>query len=214
MCFHSKQSKDATTVQNRFKATIKDTALFNSQSEFNGFTFPKTPIITNAEPQIIQHFNWGLIPSWSKDNSIRAYTLNARIETITEKPSFKNYIQNRCLILADGFYEWKWLDSKGKNKQKYLITLPNEELYAYAGIYSEYTDQETGETINSYSIVTTEANALMSEIHNIKKRMPIILKPEDESNWLNGVAINNFKLPYQVRLKALNIDTNYTPTLF
>ena len=214
MCFHSKQSKDAPTVQNRFKATIKDTALFNSQSEFNGFTFPKTPIITNAAPQIIQHFNWGLIPTWSKDNSIRAYTLNARIETITEKPSFKNYIQHRCLVLADGFYEWKWLDSKGKNKQKYLITLPNEELYAYAGIYSEYTDQETGETINSYSIVTTEANALMSEIHNIKKRMPIILKPEDESNWLNGVAINNFKLPYQVRLKALNIDINNTPTLF
>lgn len=214
MCFHSKQSKVAQTVQNRFKATIKDTVLFNSQSEFNGFTFPKTPIITNAEPQIIQHFNWGLIPSWSKDNSIRAYTLNARIETITEKPSFKNYIKNRCLILADGFYEWKWLDSKGKNKQKYLITLPNEELYAYAGIYSEYTDQQTGEIINSYSIVTTEANALMSEIHNIKKRMPIILKPEDENNWLNGAAINNFKLPYQVSLKALNVDTNYNPTLF
>jgi len=209
MCFHSKQSKKAQTVEKRFKAKVEDLALFESQTEFNGFTFPKTPVITNETTDKIQMFNWGLIPSDSYNETIRQYTLNARIETIKEKASFKNNVKNRCLIIADGFYEWKWLDNKGKNKQKHLISLPNEALYCYAGIYDEWVNKDTGEIVNSYAIITTEANDLVAEIHR-KKRMPIILKQEDENSWLTGSDIEQFKLPYSVDLVAKNLDAQTT----
>ena len=122
-----------------------------------------------------------------------------------------NYVNKRCLVIADGFYEWRWLDSAGKNKQKHLISLKDNELYAYGGIYSEWVDVNTGEIVNSYSIVTTEANPLVGEIHK-KKRMPIILKKEDEISWLNGKEISEFALPYSFDLVAINLDA--TPTLF
>jgi putative SOS response-associated peptidase YedK len=193
MCFHSKQTKSAIALQNRFKAKIANPALFNDHAIYNGFTFPHTPVITNKESDLIQEFYWGLIPSWAKEESIRAYTLNARIETIKEKPSFKGSVNNRCLIIADGFYEWQWLDKKGTKKQKYQLTIPNDEVFAFAGLYSNWVDKSTGEIRNTYTIVTTEANALMSEIHNNKKRMPIILSPEREQIWLSGEEIENFK---------------------
>lgn len=209
MCFHSKQSKKAQTVEKRFNATVENITLFESQTEFNGFSYPKTPIITNTNTSKVQLFNWGLIPKWSNNIDIRQYTLNARIETIKEKASFKHNINNRCLIIADGFYEWKWLDKKGKNKQKHLISLPNDELYAYAGIYDQWINEDTGEIINSYAIITTEANELMAEIHR-KKRMPVILNPEDEINWLKGDEIDNYKFPYSVNLVATNLDAQLT----
>ncbi|HRG58677.1 MAG TPA: SOS response-associated peptidase [Bacteroidia bacterium] len=193
MCFHSKQTKTATQVENRFKAKIEKPDLFNSKAIYNGFTYPHTPVITNKDSALIQEFHWGLIPNWSKDEAIRAYTLNARIETIKEKPSFKGSINNRCLIIADGFYEWQWLDKKGTKKQKYLLSHKEEEPFAFAGLYTNWVDINTGEIRNTYTIVTTEANALMSEIHNNKKRMPIILTPEREKLWLAGEEIDNFK---------------------
>lgn len=212
MCFHSKQSKSAQKVEKRFNASIENTNDFLQSDNINGFEFIKTPIITDEKRDIIQNYNWGLIPIWSKDLEIRKFTLNARIETITEKPSFKNNINKRCLVIADGFYEWKWLNKSGSKKEKYLISKPYNELYTYGGIYSEWMNQETGEVINSYSLVTTAANELMSEIHNIKKRMPIILKQEDENDWLDGREIQNFALPYQVDLIATSLSN--TPTLF
>jgi putative SOS response-associated peptidase YedK len=184
MCFHSKQSKSAQEVQNRFNAKVKDETIFEP-AIYNGFQFPKTPVITNNKPNEIQLFNWGLIPFWAKDNSIRKNTLNAKMETIHEKPSFRNVVNNRCLIIADGFYEWQWLDEKGKQKQKFILTLPDNELFAFAGLWSEWFDKSTGELINSYSILTTEANELMSKIHNTKERMPVIVSAENEQNWLN-----------------------------
>lgn len=183
MCFHSKQSKSAQELKNRFKATFENEALFQP-AIYNGFQFPQTPVITNKQPNTIQLFNWGLIPFWAKDDSIKKNTLNARIETIHEKPSFRNAVNNRCLILADGFYEWQWIDDKGKQKQKYLITLSNDELFAFAGLWSEWTDKQTGEILNTYTILTTDANHLMAEIHNTKKRMPVIVA--NENDWLNG----------------------------
>lgn len=193
MCFHSKQTKSATQVENRFKAKIEKADIFNSKAIYNGFTYPHTPIITNKNSELIQEFNWGLIPTWSKDESIRAYTLNARIETIKEKPSFKEAINNRCLVIVDGFYEWQWLDAKGTKKQKYLLTHKEDEPFAFAGLYTNWVDKNTGEIRNTYTIVTTEANVLMSAIHNNKKRMPIILTPEREKLWLAGEEIDNFK---------------------
>lgn len=185
MCFHSKQSKSAQELKNRFKVNFENEMIYDP-AIYNGFQFPKTPVITNTQPENIQLYQWGLIPFWAKDDSIKKNTLNARIETIKEKPSFRNVVNNRCLVIADGFYEWQWLDEKGKQKQKYELHLPNNEIFAFAGLWSEWIDRETGEIINTYTILTMEANALMRKIHNTKKRMPIILSPENETKWLNG----------------------------
>ena len=165
MCFYSKQSKSAQELKNRFNAKFENESLYQP-SIYNGFLFPKTPVITNKQPQEIQLFSWGLIPFWAKDINIRKNTLNARMETIHEKPSFRNVVQYRCLILADGFYEWQWLDKNGKRKQKYELGLPNDEVFGFAGLWSEWVDVSTGEIIHTYTLLTTEANEFMSTIHN------------------------------------------------
>lgn len=204
MCFHSKQSKKAQAVENRFKAKIADEALFQANDHINGFMYPQTPVVANDQPNVIAHYHWGLIPFWAKDDSIKKYTLNAKIETLHEKPSFRQAVNNRCWIVADGFYEWKWLDPQGKKKQRYLITRPDDELFAFAGIWSEWVDQSTGEIVRSYSIVTTAANELMSEIHNTKKRMPVILSPQNESDWLSGAPVLDFH-KVDLELKAIEV---------
>lgn len=210
MCFHSKQSKSAQEVEARFKATIDNHVKFKSQTHINGFDYPETPVITDEKPTIITHYHWGLIPSWAKDEEIKKYTLNAKIETVKEKTSFKSSINKRCLIIANGYYEWKWLDPKGKLKNKYEIGLPKEALFAFAGLYSHWVNQTTGEIINSYSILTTEANPLLAEIHNSKKRMPVVIKQEDESRWLNHEPIEKYAFPYSANLVAKNLDTPST----
>lgn len=208
MCFHSKQTKKAQEVENRFKANIEDIDNFKPSANINGFDFGLNPVIIDEKPNSISHYNWGLIPTWAHDEDIQKFTLNAKIETLDEKPSFRNSVNKRCLVIANGFYEWQWLDSKGKSKLKYEIGIGNEDLFAFAGIYSQWINETTGEVKDTYAIVTTEANALMSEIHNIKKRMPIILKPEDESKWLNHTPYQEFAFPYEVFLTATCLDNN------
>lgn len=192
MCFTTQLDKDATSVRNRFKV---DASLVQPNKRIVGFTYPPSPVVSNLHPHEVALFNWGLIPSWAKDKSIREYTLNAKIETLEEKPSFKSCIQNRCWVIVDGFYEWQWLDSKGKKKQQYSISLPNHGLFAIAGLWSKWVDVSTGEVVYSYTIVTTEANELMSNIHNTKKRMPLILTPENEKAWLEGEEYKSFLRP-------------------
>ncbi len=145
-------------LENRFNGKIRNYDNLKKKEYINGFSFPKTPVIANNKLDTIQHFQWGLVPFWAKDDSIKKYTLNARIETLKEKPSYKNSVNKRCLIVANGFYEWQWLDAKGKKKQKYLISLADNKLFAFAGIWSEWLNKKTSEIISSYSIVTTKAN--------------------------------------------------------
>ena len=216
MCFHIIQSKLAKQVEKRFKAKIREPHLFKPQNHINGFDFPKTPIITNENPEIIEHYNWGLIPHWAENEDIKAMTLNAKIETLEKKPSFREVVNNRCLIIANGFYEWQWQDSKGKNKIKYEIGIENNELFAFAGLYTSWTDKQTGEIRNTYTIVTTEANPLMAEIHNIKKRMPVVLHPEDELKWLSNKPFEKYAFPYSVNLiaKKENPQAGFQNSLF
>ena len=194
MCYHSKQTKGISEVETRFKAKVEKPELFKRNEAINGFTHPSTPIITNKSQELIKEYNWGLIPHWSKDDKIKAFTLNARLDTIKEKASFKYALNNRCLIIADGFYEWQWLNKGGTQKQKYLLTEKNDNLFSFAGLYNDWVNKETGELFQTYTIVTTDANPLMAEIHNNKKRMPITLTPEREKQWLEGLEINEFKL--------------------
>lgn len=210
MCFHVKQSKKAQEVEHRFKVKVEKNASFQQSNHFNGFDFPKMSIISNQNPEVVNYYHWGLVPHWAKDTSIKQYTLNAKIETLDEKPSFRDCINNRCLVIADGFYEWQWLDRKGKNKQKYEIGLPDDSLFAFAGIWSKWIEPETQNIFHTMSIVTTQANKLMSTIHNIKKRMPVILTSKNETDWLEGADIEQFIYP-DIELKA----TKITPlTLF
>ncbi|RAR46490.1 SOS response-associated peptidase [Flavobacterium lacus] len=206
MCYYTIQTKFALEVQSRFKAKLAEPSLFQPSAVVNGFEHPKTPVITDERPELIQHYNWGLLPHWAKDETIRSVTLNARIETLEEKPAYRAVIQQRCLVIANGFYEWQWLDTKGKNKVKYQIGLANEALFAFAGLYSMWEDTSTGLIRQTYTIVTTEANALMADIHNIKKRMPVILQPEDENRWLSHAPVHEFAFPYEVALVAKKAD--------
>jgi putative SOS response-associated peptidase YedK len=210
MCYHTTQKKSKKELAERFKVDINE-SLDISGELFNGFTFPHTPVISSKNKNKMTLFQWGLIPNWSKEKSIQQYTLNAKIETLDEKPSFKNSIQQRCLIVADGFMEWQWLDKKGKTKQQYHITLPNQDAFAFAGIWSEWVNPSTGEIINTYSMVTTEANPLMSEIHNTKKRMPVILTPQNEQDWLNGKNYQDFA---KCNLALNAVKVNEILTLF
>lgn len=207
MCYHTKQTKKATEVQKRFEATIEQIEIFKPVSHYNAFEFPLMPVITNENSGLIRHFNWGLIPGWSSDMEIRKQTLNARIETITEKNAFKNYTDNRCLVIANGYFEWQWLDKSGKLKNKFEIGIGNEDLFAFAGLFNEWTDRQTGEIIPTFTIITTQANDLMSGIHNTKKRMPVVLYQEDETDWLEGRDISDFAFPgYDISLVAQNLN--------
>lgn len=190
MCYHVEQSFKAFEIEERYSATFEDETFV--PSSYNGFTFPATPVITNSNVNLIRMFHWGLIPSWAPDTSIRKHTLNAKIETISEKASFKGCVNQRCLILVSKFFEWKWLDEKGKSKQKYEITFPHQEIFSLAGLYNSYIDKSSGELLNTYTILTTAANEVMAEIHNTKKRMPLMLLRNDEPGWLQGENYMNF----------------------
>ncbi len=186
MCFHNAMSKKAQEVANRFNAQIE--IGFNPIYHASGFAFPEWPVITAEEPDKIKLFRWGLIPHWVKDEEeakrIKAQTLNARSETVFEKPSFRLSIhKRRCFVLSTGFYEWQDFNKK---KYPYFIHLKDSEIFALAGIYSSWVNKLTGEIFNTFSILTTAANSLMAKIHNSKKRMPVILPPEIEKDWLKA----------------------------
>lgn len=207
MCYQTRIIKKKDAIEKRFNAIIDSVADSTPMEICKAFDFPKTPIITNEKPRDIQMYNWGLIPENSFNLDIRNYTLNARIETLDEKKSFKNYTQNRCLIIADGFYEWQWRNKSGSKKQKYLITLPDEGLFAFAGLHATWRSNE-GRLFQTYTMVTTQANDLMCEIHNTKQRMPVILREDDEDAWLNGLDYHKFKFPYSTDLVATPIQDN------
>ncbi|AOV07208.1 hypothetical protein BI350_06410 [Sporosarcina ureilytica] len=135
-------------------------------------------IISDGENKRGGFLKWGLVPSWSKDSKIGYKMINARSETVDTKPSFKNLLKRRrCLIVADGFYEWKNEDGK---KQPFRIKMKDDRVFAFAGLWDRW--QSNGETIQSCTIITTEANDVVSDIHD---RMPVILPKEKQEIWLN-----------------------------
>lgn len=185
MCFFYALAKEAQELKNRYKATMD----YNFEPVFYaaGFGYPAMSVVTNTEPDRIQPLHWGLIPPWTKTENIakmRSYTLNARSDSLFVKPSFKNTTgKKRCLIPATGFFEWR--DWRGK-KYPYYIYLKDHGIFSLAGIWEEWSDPNNNESIKTYSIITTDANPLMSQIHNVKKRMPVILPPDKEGNWLQA----------------------------
>jgi putative SOS response-associated peptidase YedK len=137
-------------------------------------------VANNGQKQI-EFFRWGLIPSWAKDPAIGSRMINARAETLAEKPSFRTaFKRRRCLILADGFYEWR-KNPGGKAKTPMYIRLKSGEPFAFAGLWEVWHSPDD-KTILSCTIITTTPNALMEKIHD---RMPVILKPEAYDRWLD-----------------------------
>lgn len=136
------------------------------------------PVITNSEPQRLAFFKWGLVPFWASDPKIGNRLINARAETLTEKPSFRSAVeQRRCLIPVNGFYEWR---RSKTTKQPYYITLTDQKLFALAGLWESWQDP-SGKLLRTFAIITVPPNEFMQPIHN---RMPAILAPSDERLWL------------------------------
>ncbi len=145
-------------------------------------------VVKDAENTVLKPFTWGLIPFWSKDPKVGVKMINARSETIAQKPSFRNLLPNRrCLIPATGFYEWMKVS---RAKQPFYIRPKNDELFSFAGLWDSWT-APSGETINSCTIITTEANDLIKPIH---ERMPVIFSPEQEQIWLDQDITDNTSL--------------------
>ena len=158
-----------------------------------GFSHPKLLIYTDRSPWFPEVSTWGLVPHWVKDKKqvkeLWNKTLNARGETIFEKPSFRESAKHkRCIIYVNGFYEHHHLDGK---TFPFYIHQKNDKPLALGGLWSEWIDQETGEILNSFSIVTTAGNKMLAKIHNNPKlegpRMPLILPQELEDKWLEPV---------------------------
>ncbi len=124
---------------------------------------------------------WGLVPSWAKDPSIGNRMINARAETVAEKPSFRAaYSRRRCIVLADGFFEWR---RAGDAKTPYFISLASGEPFALGGLWESWHDPESGDAIQSTALITTEANDYMRTLHH---RMPMILEADAANDWLGG----------------------------
>ena len=158
---------------------------------------PSQPVlaIPNDPKNKADFFIWGLIPSWAKDPSIGNKLINARGETVAEKPSFRGgFKYKRCLILADGFYEWK-TQPGAKTKTPYFIHMKDRQPFAFAGLWDEWQSPE-GSAVRTCTIITTEPNELMSTLHN---RMPVILDPKDYDLWLDAAPQTPDKLIHLIK---------------
>jgi putative SOS response-associated peptidase YedK len=154
------------------------------QPRYNIAPTQQVPVVRRlpgeAEPRI-DLLRWGLIPSWAKDPAIGNRMINARAETVAEKPSYRNaYKHRRCLVLADGFYEWR---RQGDTKTPYYISLASGEPFALAGLWEDWTDKESGESLQTTTLITTDANDFMTPLHH---RMPVILEAATATDWLAG----------------------------
>ncbi|MCL6258276.1 SOS response-associated peptidase [Aquiflexum sp. TKW24L] len=176
MCGRYSLSKSKIELEERFQAEM----LADFKPRFNIAPTQLVPVITSESPKGFSFFYWGITPDFAKNKPVSQKLINAKAETVNEKVSFKSsFEKRRCLVPADGFYEWKKLGKK--TKVPYRFTLANSEAFSFAGIWEEY-ENEKGEIKHTFLILTTEPNKLVAEVHD---RMPVILNKEDEKKWLD-----------------------------
>ena len=175
----------------RFTLTVNPAEV---QESFSSFSFPQqfaprfniaptqpVLVIPNDDQNTADFYVWGLIPMWAKDPGIGSRMINARGETLEEKPAFRSSLKyKRCLVLADGFYEWKGAEGK-KVKTPFFIHMKDRKPFAFAGLWDSWNSPD-GSLVKSCTIITTEPNELTGIIHN---RMPVILHPRDYAKWLD-----------------------------
>lgn len=190
MCFTVNVNIIREELEERYGAELIDHDKYRPSYYYHAFSLPRLPVVFSGEPARLRLMRWGLIPSWVADESeakeIMMKTFNARSETVSTKPAFReSFSSRRCLVPVRGFFEWQHL---GGRKIPWYITLRDEEIFSLAGIWDTWTLQG-GMTLDTFSVVTTRANELMAEIHNTKKRMPVILHSSAERIWLReGIA--------------------------
>jgi len=208
-----------TDVKERFGATPR-TPL---EPRYNAAPSQDLPVIRNDSPTEITHLRWGLIPRWADDRGTNF--INARAETLREKRSFAEpFSQRRCLVLADGFYEWAETEN---GKQPYRVTLDDGDLFCMAGLWERWTPTETQsdlsafgsgaddgngadsadpDPVETFTIVTTEPNELMSELHH---RMPVVLPRDEERRWLDDDSgtLDDILTPYAGDMRAYPVST-------
>ena len=192
MCGRYSLKADLEDIQQRFELMTSD---FDYSPKYN--IAPTQPIltVTNGEGRRASYMRWGLIPSWAKSSSVGNRLINARAETVAERNSFRTALtRRRCLVLADGFYEWQ---REGKSRRPMRIVMKSGEPFAFAGLWDSWRDPQ-GEIVRSCTIITTDANEFLNPIHN---RMPVILPREMESFWLDHdvddpLVLSNVLIPY------------------
>lgn len=181
MCGRSSLTKTEKELEQRFRATFysEDLERYNPLPNFNVAPTHMHPVITQEEPKIIHLYRWGLIPSWAKDMKIGAKMINARIETIEQKPAFRQAFQKRrCIVPFDGYYEWQ---KTPHGKIPYRIQLQNTEIFTIAGLYEHWKNPE-GQLVHSFTLITHEADPVIRHLHD---RQPLVLLPEQEQLWLD-----------------------------
>ncbi|MFB6139563.1 MAG: SOS response-associated peptidase [Halosimplex sp.] len=179
-------------IEERFDATFDD----EFEPRYNAAPSRALPVISGDEPETIQRMEWGLVPEWADDRSDFEF-INARAETIRTKRSFANaYESRRCLVPADGFYEWA---ETGDGKQPYRVTVGDGDLFAMAGLWARWTPPQTQtglgdfgggsgpdgdpDAVETFTVITTEPNGTVADLHH---RMAVVLSPEEEEQWLTG----------------------------
>ena len=193
MCGRYSQTKSGEAIAQTFNLS----ATPDPQPRYNiAPTQPVSAIAQTEDEREYRVFQWGLVPSWAKDPSIGSRMINARSETAAEKPSFRAaFKRRRCLIVADGFYEWQ---KTGGKKQPYYVQVKDQEIFGFAGLWETWQSGD-GSHLESCTILTTEPNGLMETIHN---RMPVIVHPEDFDLWLDpslqdGRHVQHLLRPYE-----------------
>jgi putative SOS response-associated peptidase YedK len=222
MCYSNSSTSTNVQLAERYKKKIPADIQTGPVFFASGFTFPNWRIITSDES--IKEMKWGLIPHWfngEDPKEIAAMTLNSRVETIAEKASFKTLVdRQRCIIPSTGFFEWK---AVGKEKVPYFIYPSTDTVFSMAGLWDTWVDPSKGIQINSFSMITCEANPLMRAIHNSKFRMPALLSNEQEHDWLSGklaheilqTPLSDAKMKaHEISKKVLQSDHANSPAVF
>ncbi|KGE16917.1 SOS response-associated peptidase [Paenibacillus wynnii] len=175
-----------------YRYLINDSTIIHYAPKYNMAPTQQVPaIIHDGKQNRLGELRWGLVPSWAKDDKIGSKMINARAETLLEKTSFKHLLSTRrCIIPSDGFYEWQQQNSR---KQPMRIVLRDGGIFSMAGLYDIWTNAE-GKRLSTCTIITTSPNKLMADIHD---RMPVILRTEDEEEWLRR---DNQEIPALMKL--------------
>ncbi|PGF16540.1 DUF159 family protein [Natrinema sp. CBA1119] len=224
MCGRYTLVVDGDDLETRFDARFRDGASESDSEPGSGVTprynmspGQELPVITNEEPETIQRLEWGLVPSWADDDS--GGLINARAESVGEKPSFQAaYERRRCLVPADGFYEWVETDD---GKQPHRVTFADDRVFAMAGLWERWEpettqtglgafgggvdDQPEGGPLETFTVITTEPNDLVANLHH---RMAVILDPAAERRWLSGEDPRELLEPYPAdEMRAYPVST-------
>lgn len=219
MCFYyTIKKKPATKLVKNKIITSEQLQFINEASFVNGFEHPKMPIITKQDSSEVKFANWGFLPSSVKeDKDTKSFsdtynTLNAKAETLVTSTLYSQaFKRQRCLIPASGFFEWRHID---KERIPYYICTTDDELFVFAGIYNQSIDAH-GATTHSFAIVTTPANTLMEEIHNTKKRMPLIFPSQEAALWLEpkqeAATLQSLMKPFESNLLKAHSVRKFSP---